>query len=238
MAFDRSRNIHRLRNFRSVLVCVHIFTLNNSDVFLYLLSENVILPIFPTVLLSQKQFSHKRLISETTKLLKYLDLILHINLKKTLILRRFCTCAWGSKWAQTLDSLWLSSYFFVVDQIVTTHPDTRAAVMMTCEIPNIYDILLWWISRQTTYSCHIKNIRAIRNMVQPLPDWKTWPWDRSTTLYLEIAFTAGSWTRNPKAGWITIIISTGFTHITCEIYDYAIDQWAGFTSYKRGSIES
>ena len=36
-----------------------------------------------------------------------------------------------------------------------------------CEIPNIYDILLWWISRQTTYSCHIKNIRAIRNMVQP-----------------------------------------------------------------------
>jgi len=56
-----------------------------------------------------------------------------------------------------------------------------------CEIPNIHDILLWWISRQTTYSCHIKNIRAIRKYGTTITDWKSWPWDRSTTLLLESA---------------------------------------------------
>ena len=62
--------------------------------------NNVMLPIFPTVLLSQKLFSQKRLISEVTKLLKYLDFKLHLN-SKISVLHRFCSWASSSKCAQT-----------------------------------------------------------------------------------------------------------------------------------------
>lgn len=58
------------------------------------------LPNFSTVLLSQKLFSQKRLISEVTKLLKYLDFKLHLN-SKISVLHRFCSWASGSKCAQT-----------------------------------------------------------------------------------------------------------------------------------------
>ena len=58
------------------------------------------LPNFSTVLLSQKLFSQKRLISEVTKLLKYLDFKLHLN-SKISVLHRFCSWASSSKCAQT-----------------------------------------------------------------------------------------------------------------------------------------
>ena len=58
------------------------------------------LPNISTVLLSQKLFSQKRLISEVTKLLKYLDFKLHLN-SKISVLHRFCSWASSSKCAQT-----------------------------------------------------------------------------------------------------------------------------------------
>ena len=58
------------------------------------------LPNISTVLLSQKLFSQKRLISQGTNLLKYLDFKLHLN-SKISVLHRFCSWASSSKCAQT-----------------------------------------------------------------------------------------------------------------------------------------
>ena len=56
---------------------------------------------------------------------------------------------------------------------------------------------------QSTYSCHIKNIRAIHNIAHSWPDCRTWHDNEINSILIDLLPTAVSWTRKRKAGWLT-----------------------------------